>query len=140
MITPADHPEHVVELLDHAFNRGDVEAVLAFYEEAATVVATPPNILRGKTQLRSFFKTALLSGSRAKQLKVRVIETDGIALFLSHWSLVPKDAAPEAAGQVFFATTVFRKQSNGSWKVLIDNPFGSAALESAERPPVHPQT
>jgi uncharacterized protein (TIGR02246 family) len=130
MNTPANGPEHVVELLDRAFNEGDLEAVLAFYEEDATVVAAPATILRGHSQLRIFFERALASGNRATQLKTRVFENDGIALFLSHWTLTPKSAQPDARRQVFDATTVFRCQRDGSWKILIDNPFGPAALET----------
>jgi ketosteroid isomerase-like protein len=126
---PADTPEHVVELLDHAFNRG--EAVLAFYEEGATVIAAPTVTLRGHAQLRTFFARALESGNHATQLRTRVFEADGIALFLSRWTLTSKNAAPDAQRQVFVATTVFRRQPDGSWKILIDNPFGPAALEAA---------
>lgn len=129
-MNPADSPEHAVEMLDQAFNNGDLEAVLAFYEEAATLVATPITVLRGRAQLRAFFESALRSGSHAKQLKTRVIESGEIALFLSRWTLIPKNAAPETR-QEFFATTVMRKQSDGSWKVLIDNPIGPAALDTA---------
>ena len=32
----ANSPEHAVELLDRAFNEGDLEAVLSFYESASS--------------------------------------------------------------------------------------------------------
>jgi len=130
MTTSADSPEHPVEMLDDAFNHGDLETVLSLYEEAATVIAMPSTILRGHPQLRSFFETALQSGLRAKQIKVRVIESGDIALFISRWVLIPKSATATTAGREFFATTVMRKQPDGSWKILIDNPIGAAALEA----------
>jgi ketosteroid isomerase-like protein len=129
MNAPADSPELAVELLDRAFNGGDLDAVLSFYEEGATVVASPANVLRGREQLVTFFEAALRSGAHAKQLRTQVFEADGIALFLSRWTLLPKNAAQDEIGQVFFATTVFRRHPDGSWKILIDNPFGPAALE-----------
>jgi uncharacterized protein (TIGR02246 family) len=129
-MTPnARNPEHAVELLDHAFNDGDLEAVLSFYEDAAVVVAAPSRTLRGKSELRTFFESAMRSGTSAKQLKTRVIEADGVALFLSRWTLTPTETPPDAAPRTFVATTVFRKQSDGSWKALIDNPFGPLLLE-----------
>jgi len=123
-------PELVVELLDHAFNDGDLDGVLSFYEDAATVVASPTNLLHGRAQLTTFFEASLRSGIRAKQLRTRVFEADGIALFLSRWIVLPKDAGQNEAGRTFFATTVLRKQPDGAWKVLIDNPFGLAALNA----------
>lgn len=37
----ANSPEHAVEMVDDAFNRGDLEAVLSYYEAAAVVVTEP---------------------------------------------------------------------------------------------------
>ena len=37
----ASNPQEVVEQLDEAFNRGDIEAILDFYEEEAVLVTEP---------------------------------------------------------------------------------------------------
>jgi ketosteroid isomerase-like protein len=124
----ANTPQHAVELLDRAFNDGDLEAVLGFYEDLA-VVTEPGNTARGAEELRSFFLRVIQSGGKAEQLSTRVIEADGVALFLSRWTL-KGGAFPGAQAQTFIATTVFRKQPDGGWKVLIDNPFGPLILES----------
>jgi ketosteroid isomerase-like protein len=121
----AHSPEHVVELLDLAFNRGDLEAVLAFYEDAAVVVTEPGRVVRGSAELRSFFTSVIRSGVTAKQNKTHVIEADGIALFLSRWTLQQQGPSEN---RTFIATTVFRKQDDGSWKALIDNSLGPLVL------------
>ncbi len=123
-------PEKAVELLDRAFNEGDVDAVLRFYEHAAVVVATPSRLVRGINELKAFFEEAMRSGALAKQLKSRVIEADGVALFLSRWTLTSKGAEGDAEPRTFVATTVFRKQHDGSWRILIDNSIGPLLLES----------
>ena len=79
----ADSPQLAVEMVDHAFNQGDVEAVLNFYEAAAVVVTEPGKLARETNELRSFFERIMRSGASAKQLKTHVIETEGVALFLS---------------------------------------------------------
>ncbi len=120
----ATSPEHAVELLDRAFAQGDVEAVLSFYEDAAVVMTEPGKAARGTAELRSFFARATQSGSSAKQLQMHVIEADGVALFVSRWIFQVRGAAE----RTFTATTVFRKQRDGGWKALIDNPFGPLIL------------
>jgi ketosteroid isomerase-like protein len=120
----ATSPEHAVELLDRAFAQGDLHAVLSFYEDAAVVITEPGKAARGTAELRSFFARAMQSGSSAKQLQTQVIEADGVALFLSRWVLQVKGARE----RTFTATTVFRKQPDGGWKALIDNPFGPLIL------------
>ena len=120
----AASPEHAVELLDRAFAQGDLHAVLSFYEDAAVVITEPGKAARGTEELRSFFARAMQSGASAKQLQTQVIEADGVALFLSRWTLHVKGATE----RTFTATTVFRKQPDGGWKALIDNPFGPLIL------------
>ena len=125
-----DSPEHAVELLDRAFNAGDLDAVLGFYEAAAVVVTEPGKLARGREELRNFFQQVMGSDTSAKQVKTHVIEADGLALFLSRWTLRRGDGNPDATSQTFVATTVFRKQPDGTWKVLIDNPLGPLVLGS----------
>jgi ketosteroid isomerase-like protein len=126
----ATSPENAVELLDRAFNEGDLDGVLGLYENDAAVVAEPNRIVRGSMELKTFFEGAIRSGLKAKQLKVRVIEADGVALFLSRWILIANNTGQAAETRTFVATTVFRKQADGTWKALIDNPFGPLILDS----------
>jgi uncharacterized protein (TIGR02246 family) len=118
--------EHAVELLDKAFNEGDLATVLSFYEDNAVVITEPGKSARGKEELKDFFEGIMQAGSSAKQLKTHVIEADGIALFLSRWTLEVKDAS--VPSRTFTATTIFRRQQDGGWKVLIDNPLGPLVL------------
>lgn len=125
----AHSPEHAVKLLDQEFNAGDVETVLGFYEMAAVVVTEPGKLARGTEELRSFFERVMRTGSSAKQLTTYTIEADGVALFLSRWTLQIGNENPEIEIRTFVATTVFPKQPDGGWMALIDNSFGPLVLE-----------
>jgi ketosteroid isomerase-like protein len=126
----ADSPEHAVKMVDAAFNRGDLEAVLDFYEAAAVVVMEPGKLARGKAELREFFERVMRSGVFAKQLKTNVIEAEGVALFLSRWTLQSPGRESAEYARTFVATTVLRKQPDGTWKALIDNSVGPLVLGS----------
>ena len=123
----AKSPEEVAELMDKAFNEGDIEGVLSFYEDAAVVVIEPGTTESGRERLKDFFERVKHTGLSAEQLKTHVIEAEGIALFLSRWTLHSRDVNG-AAKQTFIATSVFRRQPTGEWKALIDNPFGPLVL------------
>ena len=88
---------------------------------------------QGNGGAKKFFARAMQSGASAKQLKTQVIEADGVALFLSRWTLHVKGATE----RTFTATTVFRKQPDGGWKALIDNPFGPLILGPEWQSVVH---
>jgi ketosteroid isomerase-like protein len=121
----ARSPQEAIELLDSAFNEGDVETILAFYEDAAVVVTEPGQVARGSAELREFFRRIVRSGSQVRQLKTYTLEADGIALFLSRWSL---QGGNEGTPRTFIAATVLRRQPDGGWRALIDNAFGPSVL------------
>jgi ketosteroid isomerase-like protein len=112
-------------MMDSAFNKRDLESLLGFYEDAGVVVTEPGKLARGKQELRRFLEQAMASRASARQIKTHVIETDGIALFLSRWVLASDSGE---APKRFMATAVFRKQPNGEWKALIDNSLGPLVL------------
>src|ERR1700743_399177 len=121
----AKSPQEAVELMDKAFNEGDVETLLSFYEDAAVVVTEPGYVAKGSAALRKIFEQVVRPGASAKQLKTFTLEADGVALFLSRWTLQNET---KSAAQSFIATTVFRRQPDGGWRVLIDNAYGPLAL------------
>jgi ketosteroid isomerase-like protein len=129
----ATSPEHAVELLDRAFNDRDIDAVMSFYEDEAVVVVEPGRTVRGHAGLRNFFQHAMESGASARQIKTHVLEADGVALFLSRWTLQYKNSNGEASSRELVATTVFRKQPSGEWKALIDNSLGPLVLDDLIR-------
>ena len=70
-------------------------------------------------------------GTSAKQLKVHVVEADGIALLTSRWTLHVEGVSP----QTFVATVVLRQQPDRGWKALIDKARGPQILEPDPSPP-----
>ena len=122
-------PEEAVERVDEALNRGDVEGILDFCEEGAVMVAEPGRLVRGKGNMRETFEAILGLKGVARQLKTHVIEAGDLALFTSRWSF--SGTAPDGISfsRESIATAVFRKQSDGGWRCVIDNSFGPAVLE-----------
>jgi ketosteroid isomerase-like protein len=121
--------EETVEMLDEAFNRGDIEAVLAFYEDEAVVVVEPGRLARGKVAIRAAFEFVFSLQGMAKQIKTNVVESGDLALFLSKWTFTGTlpDGTPFTREST--ATCVFRKNSGGEWRCLIDNSYGTAVLD-----------
>jgi ketosteroid isomerase-like protein len=117
-------PQETVLALDDAFNRGDLEAVLGFYDDQAVMVM-PDRVVRGKADLRLAFREIMASQVTVKQERTFALEADGVALFISRWTLA---RAGSAGPRHFVATAVFRKQPSGDWRCLIDNSAGPAVL------------
>jgi uncharacterized protein (TIGR02246 family) len=128
----ATTPLEAVKELDDALERGDLEAVLSFYEDDAVVVVEPGRLAHGKKELRDFFTHLFTLTPRARQIKTRVIESGDIALFISKWVFSGFDGNGQSFSREAIATCVFRKNADEKWRLVIDNSFGPAILETTE--------
>jgi uncharacterized protein (TIGR02246 family) len=126
----AQTPLETIKLLDEAYNRGDLEAILDFYEDGATMVLEPGRLASGKDELRRAYEWILtnIKGS-AKQEKTHVIESGDIALFTSKWTFTGATLDGTSVSRESFASVVLRKQTDGDWRIVVDNSWGPQVLE-----------
>ncbi len=125
-------PQEAVKAVDDAFNRRDLEGVLAFYEDGATMVCEPGRLATGKAALRQVFENLFSLNAIARQEKINVVEAGDLALWTSRWSVsgTMQDGTPWARGG--FASAILRKHSDGGWRVAVENPWGPAVLDVVE--------
>ena len=120
----ARRPEEVDQLFAQAFSAGDLEALVALYEPDAVLVPQPGNSVAGRDAIREALKGFLsLCGEFRMEVK-GVVPAGDIALVRSDWSLrgtAPGGCPVDLAGR---GVEVVRRQPDGSWRYVIDNPFG----------------
>jgi ketosteroid isomerase-like protein len=120
-------PEEMHRAFAEAFNKGDVDALLALYEDEAALVPQPQAEARvGKSQLREALQPFLALNGRITLTIKAIIQTGDLALNVSQWSLSGTD--PDGNPVQMGGTTgeVLRRQADGSWLYVIDNPWGDA--------------
>jgi ketosteroid isomerase-like protein len=110
-------PREIHFLFERAFNSGNVEDIVALYEPAAVLVSGG-ELVTGDKGLRNAFTTILASGARMKLDTRAVIESgEGLAVLYGAWSLGPPSVTQG------LSTEVVRRQPDGSWMFVIDNPY-----------------
>jgi len=125
----ATRPEDLHRFLADHFNSGDLDAVVGLYESGAMLVPQPGQSVSGGPALR-----AALAGFLAIKPRGTFVETLSVlvvgdcALTRSRWGLTgvsPQDGSPLTLEH--WGVEVMRRQADGSWRFLIDDPFGGDA-------------
>jgi uncharacterized protein (TIGR02246 family) len=123
---PAYSPSEIHELFRSAFNRGDAEALIALYEPDAILVLNA-RIVTGREEIRKAYADILLRRGRMTLETRAVIESqEGLAVLHGSWmveSAPGNRAEPVTRG---LSTDVVRKQPDGTWLCVIDNPYTPA--------------
>ena len=118
---PAYTPAEIHTLFCDAFNRGDLEALLALYEPDAVLVVAG-NHASGRERIREALQSMLLRRARMTLETHFVSETaQDLAVLRGCWVVEP------AEGQSGLVTRglsmeVVRKQPDGTWLFVLDNP------------------
>ena len=123
---PAHAPEEVAQLWAESLTAGDLEALVELYEPDATLVAQPGEVVTGVEAIREVL-SALLAMEPTFNLEVRkVLQTGDLALSFADWTLSGTGPEGEAIEMAAQTSDVLRRQADGTWCFVIDNPFGSA--------------
>ena len=122
---PARTPEEAHQRFAEAFSSGDLEALVALYEPEASLVPQPGQVVTGREGIRQALQVFLALKPRIKLETKRVTQAGDIALLCSKWSLTgtgPDGMATQISGN---GIEVVRRQPDGTWRFIIDQPFGA---------------
>ena len=121
MMTPKELLSSYVE----KFNARDLSSLIDMYETDACFAIQPGQVINGlnniRQSLQDFFN---MNGNLESKVK-KIIQTSNLALVNTEWSF--KGTGPDGkpvniSGR---ATDVLRQQSDGTWRIIIDNPWGT---------------
>jgi uncharacterized protein (TIGR02246 family) len=112
----AHNPEDLTRLFVERANSGDANGIAALYEDEAVMAYPPGEVTVGRKAIRALWEKVLAKAPRFEaEDPLPTLINDGIALT----STAPKDGAGARA-------QVARKQPDGTWLRLLDQPEFSA--------------
>ena len=120
---PAHSPEEIHALIAAAFNAGDLDAFMEIYDDDATLIVPPEGQrVSGREAIRAAVQPTLALRPSAQIEVVEKLQADGLALTHARWSIVATDGGErvEMSGR---GTIVSRRQPDGSWRIVLDNPL-----------------
>src|SRR6476659_9620655 len=118
-------PEQVLASIVAGINSGDLESLMPLYENRAAFANEPGNLAHGPSGVREAL-TGFISMNGTLDIEVtRVLEVGDLALVIGVWSFDGTGPEGEAVRLEASNADVRRRQDDGTWRFVIDNPWGT---------------
>jgi uncharacterized protein (TIGR02246 family) len=122
---PARKPEECDLLLIEAMQKGDLDAAVALYEPNATFVLDSGEVITGQAAIREVAQSYIALKPKFTQEVTALLSGDeDLALTSSTWSMSGTDADGKPFTGKGKSLEVVRRQADGMWRFVIDNPHG----------------
>ena len=114
----------VIINMTSAFEKKDIEGVLATYEDNAIVMFEPQKPVTGKDNLRIAFTQFVTMNPIFTFSGHEVYVSGDIATHIAPWKMTGQMSDGTKIEQDGLSIAVLRKQADGNWLMIQDNPNG----------------
>src|SRR3954451_16270705 len=118
-------PEQVLQSIVTGINSGDLDNLMSLYEGDAAFATEPGSLAPGHPGVREALNGFIAMNGTLDLEVTRVLEVDDLALVVGVWSF--NGTAPDGEPVRLEARNadVLRRQADGTWRFVIDNPWGT---------------
>ena len=111
---------------EEAFNRQDLDGLVAMYEPDAVMVQPDGSLAIGLDAIRQHFLGVLATNGRMTVHTRYAVEAADLALMSLKWTLTGGDETMSAV-----TAEVARRQPDGGWLYVLDHPFANPEPDAA---------
>jgi len=118
-------PEEVLQSIVDGINTGNLDALMTLYEPQAAFASQPGSLAHGLAGVRESLAAFTAMKGTLDLTLTRILEASDLALVVGVWSFMgtgPDGAPVKLTGH---NADVLRRQTDGSWRFVIDNPWGT---------------
>ena len=118
-------PQQVLESIVTGINSGNLESLMPLYENDAAFATQPGSLAPGAPGIREALNGFISMKGKLDLDVTRVLEVDDLALVIGEWSFNGTGPDGDPVQLEAKNADVLRRQSDGSWRFVIDNPWGT---------------
>ncbi len=118
-------PEQVLESIVDGINTGNLDALMLLYEPGAAFAIQPGRLSHGLPGVREALAGFVAMKGTLHLNVTRVLEASDLALVTTAWSYAGIGPDGEPVKLAAQSADVLRRQADGSWRFVIDNPWGT---------------
>jgi ketosteroid isomerase-like protein len=130
---PREQILSTIQQMVSSFHEGDIAGIMKTYEPGAVVVGQPGAPVSGRAALETMFAAFIAAGARFTFLGHEVIEAGDLALHFTPWRMTGTDPAGSPITGGGLSVAVLRRQPDGKWLMVIDDPYGDSILNRAKQ-------
>ena len=124
---PAYKPEDCDRLIVEAVEKGDLETSVALYEPEAVLFAGPDELLKGQDAIRKQNEKGIAAKTKFQIHDIKTTMSGDGTIAITRMKITTIDVDPKTGKEVrnlVNTEEVVRKQPDGTWRFIIDDPFG----------------
>ena len=118
-------PEEVLKSIVDGINTGNLDALMPLYEHGAAFATQPGSLAHGLSGVRESLAAFTAMKGTLDLNVTRVLEASDLALVVGVWSFKGTGPDGEPVTLTGHNADVLRRQADGSWRFVIDNPWGT---------------
>ena len=118
-------PEELLDLQVEEFNIGNISFLMTLYEKEACFASKPGQVAKDVESIRKAFQSLIDMGCKLKTKPKRVLLSSDLALLITEWSINGTEPDGKPINLTGRGTVVLRRQSDDTWLIVIENPWGT---------------
>jgi uncharacterized protein (TIGR02246 family) len=118
-------PEQVLKSIVAGINTGNLDDLMLLYEAEAAFAGQPGSLNHGLPAVREALAGFTAMKGTLDLRVTRVLEVSDLALVTTVWSFTGTGPNGEPVKLAAKSADVLRRQTDGSWRLVIDNPWGT---------------
>ena len=118
-------PEQVLESIVDGINSGDLGSLMPLYESEAAFATQPGSLAHGPAGISDALSGFISMKGKLDLEVTRILEVDDLALVTGVWSFNGTGPDGEPVQLAASNADVLRRQADGTWRFVIDNPWGT---------------
>lgn len=118
-------PEQVLKSIVEGINSGNLDALMSLYEPQAAFATQPGSLARALPGIRDGLAGFIAMKGTLDLAVTRVLEAGDLALVIGVWSFAGTGPEGEPVTLTARNADVLRRQTDGTWRFVIDNPWGT---------------
>jgi len=118
-------PEEVLNSVTEGINAGNLDSLMTLYEPLACFASKPGQLAKSPDGIRDSLRSFIDMNGKLDIKVKRVLKANDLALVTTEWSFSGTESDGKHVHLTAKSADVLRQQPDGTWRFVIDNPWGT---------------